>query len=377
MIFNTLFWDKLPLYFAESDTYKDGNNRGLLERYLQIFGLELDESIKPYILNYLNQVDPNTANSESLSHIAYTLGSPLDIFANDTKQFAQLLLNITTLYKIKGTIRSYELFFKLLGLDVKVVEHFDNVEVYYDSGFVYDADIEIFYDSICDTCSEYSLFFKRYNSGCLGSLVVGQPIILDSNDWVLVKLTQSFTALVMHNASVFGLPVSALQSGVLQTNQLYRITLSIEDYLNVTNIKIIAGDNFINTGVLSSGVFQFELNSGGTQDFTLEVGISSSINDLKVNVAIEPLIPFEYAPVITNDLSIAIEKIICFLEPIDSKLRDLAELVSICENISPINEEEITIDLIQTISYDNGTPFDDSDDYDTDDIIATYTYTQP
>ena len=53
-LFKTYLFDKLPGFFKREDTFKDGNDEGLLERYLKIFGEELDENVSDDIDNYLD-----------------------------------------------------------------------------------------------------------------------------------------------------------------------------------------------------------------------------------------------------------------------------------------------------------------------------------
>lgn len=157
--FQTFFFDKLPLYFLQNDTYKDQNGRGLLERYLEIFGLELENKIKPLADDYLDIIDPSTVTAKHLSHLAYSLGNPPDMFQNNPTQYAKLLQHVVSIYKIKGTAQSYKLFFSLMGFNVSIIEHPEPVPTLFDDVFILDDGFK--FDMGCPTCSDYSLVINN------------------------------------------------------------------------------------------------------------------------------------------------------------------------------------------------------------------------
>ncbi len=172
-VFNNWFWDRLSSYFQEEDSYKDNQGQGLLERYLKIFGEDLDEVVLPLMLDYIKTVDPlesadfanqiidpsNVDNQRFLNHIAYTLGLPPDLTNDD--YYRKVLQFAIALYQIKGTIPSYEIWADMVGIQLSIYE-VEPKEVRYDSGFNYDTIIQdilsetpTLYDSVCPTCSEY------------------------------------------------------------------------------------------------------------------------------------------------------------------------------------------------------------------------------
>jgi phage tail-like protein len=163
---NYLF-SKLPKYFKEQDTYKDQNDQGLLERYLSIFGLELDEQVYPLIQDYLNNVDPLQADSKFLSSIAFNLGNPPD-FTQDEHEYRLLLSYAITIFKIKGTAQSYNLLFQLFGLTCTIVEIEAPELIRYDDNNLYDN--SVIYDTECDGCTYYSLFYGSVNDDCVPPL---------------------------------------------------------------------------------------------------------------------------------------------------------------------------------------------------------------
>ena len=159
MIFGTYFWDQLPNYFEQNDTYQDQNGKGLLERFLGIFGVELDNNTVAALENFINEKNPLTADSQFLSTIAYDLGSPVD-FLNDEDSYREYLTQLISIYQVKGTSKSYQLLFALLGFSVNITE-LPPTQGNYDTGGIYDDSIQLpLYDNDCPACSQYNLDFQ-------------------------------------------------------------------------------------------------------------------------------------------------------------------------------------------------------------------------
>jgi phage tail-like protein len=162
--FKTFIFERLPYYFKSEDTYKDINNEGLLERYLSIFGSHLDEDLIPDITCYLNILDASICEEKFLTHISDSLGNPPDVFQTEA-EYRNLLLYIVSMYKIKGTRDSYELFFSILGFDVLITEIApiitDGITSRYDSDTItrYDSGSTLdTYDlGECEPCSGYDV----------------------------------------------------------------------------------------------------------------------------------------------------------------------------------------------------------------------------
>lgn len=161
-IFRTELMKLLPHFYKERDTNKDTNGQGTLERYLESFGMEIDEELIPQIENFVDIIDPTGADSSFLSHIAYTLGRPPDFF-DDEAEYRKLLLTVATIYKWRGTIKSYEAMFGLFGLSIHITEHFPE-DVFYDMGYTYDADYT--WDQVCQSCVPYDIGYWSLGDDC-------------------------------------------------------------------------------------------------------------------------------------------------------------------------------------------------------------------
>lgn len=165
MILEKFLFEKLPLFFKTFDSNKDSNDEGTLERYLSIFGKELDDEAIPLIDNFLNEVDSTTAQSKFLNYISYTLGTPPDILKSEPI-YRRILTFIVSVYKIKGTKKAYELFFKILGFNAQIIEHPLPPIYLYDNQHAMD-DIARFDFGACITCSDYSIILENVNGNCL------------------------------------------------------------------------------------------------------------------------------------------------------------------------------------------------------------------
>jgi len=144
----------LPGFFKENDSYKDGNNEGLLERYLEIFCKEVDEEVVPYIdsVGYLYDVSqlvsklPHVDPLKFLDHIAELFDNPPNI--GSESQYIILLRYIRQIYQTKGTTIAINLFLAIYGYTIhNITETSTAANIYdatpttikYDNGAVYDS----------------------------------------------------------------------------------------------------------------------------------------------------------------------------------------------------------------------------------------------
>lgn len=165
MDFGNYLFDRFPEYFHREDTYKDSNNRGLLQRYMSIFGDEIDQEIIPEIECYLRIIDAQECEPQFLIHLSDVLGNPPDIFGNDN-MYRNLLSYICSIYKIKGTKKAYQLFFSLLGFNIDLIEIPPVTNEYiHDNNGEYDADaiLSLYDQDKCTPCSYYDITFYPKN----------------------------------------------------------------------------------------------------------------------------------------------------------------------------------------------------------------------
>lgn len=147
----------LPDYLIESDSYKDIGGKGFVERYLEIFGDELDLEYVTKIENLVKQKDPKLADATMLDLLASANGD-LPNLSKDTAHYRNIISFISAIWRIKGTIKSYQSGFYMLELYNTVITEEVPVEVMYDDDAIeYDEEPEWEYDTDCPTCSGYSI----------------------------------------------------------------------------------------------------------------------------------------------------------------------------------------------------------------------------
>lgn len=156
--FTNWIWNLFPEYHHQQDSYKDGNGQGLLERYIKNYGQELDQNFIPFIENLLDLIDATKADAKYLPYLAFTLGNPISI-DNDIATYRRILQYAVALYKIKGTEKSYQLLFNLIGVDVQILEEMPQGALRYDSGHFYDENPLQHYDQSCENCSYYTIAY--------------------------------------------------------------------------------------------------------------------------------------------------------------------------------------------------------------------------
>jgi hypothetical protein len=196
----------LPLYFKDNDTYKDNEDKGILERFLSIFGDYFKDDIQPDIDTMIGIIDIEDTDPKFINFIwelfgavpyaygvmmsnaawnTYNPRGPNDISSwkeitteqNPRPDFRKLLKYIIPLYKVKGTLDFYPLLLSFFGYDCKVVDStgdYDNPDPIipsreyiprYDTGVKYDTDLT--YDlaeESCLKCKDIELYITTHHT---------------------------------------------------------------------------------------------------------------------------------------------------------------------------------------------------------------------
>ena len=142
-------WDK------RIDVNKDSEGKGTMERYNEILGMQADEDIIPFIDNMIdNTLVPDTMLDKFIPYLESMVG--LDPLIDDLTIRRQVLKNILRIYKVKGTKKSYEIVFKLLGFDsIEIIEQ--DISFGFDSPLTLDDVNRVFDDGSCYTCGFYTI----------------------------------------------------------------------------------------------------------------------------------------------------------------------------------------------------------------------------
>nr|DAE96669.1 MAG TPA: hypothetical protein [Caudoviricetes sp.] len=126
----------LPFYYKDSDTYKDSNGKGILEKFLEICGTYFQDNIKKSIDNTLEhclKVDKDIDDVylnyiwESFGKFPFAKPDSKSIFNLSKEQKIDLIRYVISLYKIRGSRKFYEIIFRLYSnkdnlLELKNIE---------------------------------------------------------------------------------------------------------------------------------------------------------------------------------------------------------------------------------------------------------------
>jgi len=147
------FFKSLPEYFYLNDSYKDNNNKGILERMLDSFQ-ELNEGYLTDISGLYNLQNASTTNSDYLTLISGLFNYPPFPFDYE-EWFRKVLTNIIAIKKYRGTEEGVRRFFRLWGITSTVtisiipIYKYNDIYKYNESG--------IFYRGGCNHCVRWIL----------------------------------------------------------------------------------------------------------------------------------------------------------------------------------------------------------------------------
>lgn len=234
--------DKIFGYFgkeeAATDTYKDVDGKGLLQRYNEAIAEDFDEEFVILVENMVeNTVDPLTALEKFLPYLEEQFGVGMAL-TDDLVLRRKILRYINRFNSIKGTKLSYELLFALIGVTVVITEHFDYFTLD-DAVATLDDDARTLDSSVCaQHCTDYSLeltgaggLTPELVNRILSVIEVNEPINAD-----LREVTYNGGPVVQEIINIF---VSA--DGDLQYTNVYDPDLIL--YINSHGDLIIAGGN--------------------------------------------------------------------------------------------------------------------------------------
>jgi hypothetical protein len=183
--FQTYIFNLLPPYFKVTDSYKDVNGKGLLERFLEALGKEWDDNLTPKIANVSRvYTDTKFINHQSKLKGGIPQGPLSDVF------YEKLVKNWIYLLKIKGTKLCYEKVFRLYNptFEVSIVEHF-LVANPRDIGPYTRDDALAFRDATCKNCIDYEVHITYTGAIDLEQTQADVAFILSLFEPLNVKLT--------------------------------------------------------------------------------------------------------------------------------------------------------------------------------------------
>jgi len=161
MAFNFRNWifSLFPDSIRRDDSYKNNENKGLLERYTQVIDHEVDEEIYPHIRDIFNLLNAKVVDIKYLPYLAYSLGdAPL---TSSTTVNRKLIAWLNTLWAIKGKDEAYAWLGNLFGIRLKPIWTYGARPVRYDNYPLDIYDDSLKYDTTCPKCSTLTLAYHN------------------------------------------------------------------------------------------------------------------------------------------------------------------------------------------------------------------------
>lgn len=159
MNFQSTIFNYFTLSDKRLDTYKDSQEKGILERFNECVGNDMDK-IAPMVDNMLeNLYMPETCFDRYVPYLESMLG--FDINKGLVYLFSamawrrKVLKHILRYYHIKGTKKGYQVLFQMLGVSMTLTEYYNDNG--FDSPLTFDAPERVWDMGRCSTCSKYSL----------------------------------------------------------------------------------------------------------------------------------------------------------------------------------------------------------------------------
>lgn len=158
---SNFFFNSLPHYFHENDSYKDENGKGLLERYMEVTEEEA-ETVYQEIKDLPKAYQAKNVKESHLYLLGSVFGNPPTLFLNKAN-YRKLIEYLPNLLKRKGTLQALVDIFKIMSVEAEV-EDVTPPKPFYDLGLEHDNGHK--YDEGCSDC----FFFKVHLTDPLNNI---------------------------------------------------------------------------------------------------------------------------------------------------------------------------------------------------------------
>lgn len=129
--------------------------RGLNQRYNEMLAEDLDVNVVSLVNNLIdNTIIPSTAQEKFIPYLESLLG--LTKLVDSIAVRRKLLSNILSIYKVKGTLQSYEILFKSLGFSDIALERLSK-SFGFDSAVTFDDEFRRLDLGKCFNCINYDI----------------------------------------------------------------------------------------------------------------------------------------------------------------------------------------------------------------------------
>jgi hypothetical protein len=255
----------IPSYILEKDSYKDVDGKGFVERYLEIFGQELDDNTLASLEDYeISTIDVNLTAEKFLDYYEDLQGD-IKNFGTDTAARRSIIKYIISIYSIKGTKESIKQILATRGYKVNTITEHDPVEYRYDGAGVNYDDPLVKYDEVCQGCSEITIDMdKNY----VEAITVAELVVIDQLLDLVLPIDTTIRDITINGDSIFTLIKAVYldtegDSGIGDPQgDLYYLE---DDPLGEINLAIDSNGDLIITGV---DVSHYSLNGDGDLIYT-------------------------------------------------------------------------------------------------------------
>lgn len=237
MAFKDFIFGQFPPYYKIEDTNKDGDGKGIFERYTEIYGEYIDESIIPDIENFSEDFNALSCRETLLPIIADDLGNPPELTIDDDR-YRKLLSTIASIYKIKGTLPGYRIFFLMFGFNVSI-NTYQNIDIVADLGFKSDEGYAA--DNYCNNCTSYEIAFWNNNDNA----ATGNLTLIDSD-----------TLDALNKIISFNEPINARLLGFYQNVKVdEKVDICVQEDISIEVFQSAIADNGLvsDNGIVADG----------------------------------------------------------------------------------------------------------------------------
>lgn len=137
-----------------SDTHKDGNDKGIWERFNEALAQDFDDELLPLIESLVeNTVDPENFLLQFVEHYETSIGTP--VYISNTEAIRRKLIKLNnSITRIRGTKKSFDVLYNILGMTTVTIAIETPLKTW-DSNVTLDDEARRFDRNPC--CAFYSL----------------------------------------------------------------------------------------------------------------------------------------------------------------------------------------------------------------------------
>jgi hypothetical protein len=340
-------------YFGKAaklyDSYKDADKKGILERYNEIVGNEIDEELIPQLENLFSSLHiPLKAIPKYLFAIEEDYGCELYL-GYDSEIRRKVLSWFMKYCAIRGSKKGYEVLFSLLGFDSTVFELYDIADGF-DSPRTFD---EGHFDSANGCCTEYDI--KLYgNVVATNNVLTAIDSIVRFNEPISARLRSVYINDLIVFSGNLNLDCVTLAIGNVRLGETFEIVANIKNTTTqptTCTLEIDFGYVWENgdTPLDPRNVYQTEdgiyelYNDINFTDMILQTNVANPIVIGVLEDNLTTLLEFQF---LQNSQLIKAGQIAFMVDTVNSTV-EFAETIRLQENIADLDNVTYSAQAVQ------------------------------